>query len=127
MRPRLAPQDVPAVPLAIAIQVLGHPTRVGPPGLVMPPVVVAVRFPAAIVVEGPFAAIVAPIITDDDRIAPVAMTAPMIVPITAAALPIPGSAMDPDGNAGVDPGEGRSGPEAGERSAGAVGKSGSAA
>src|SRR5438874_13448951 len=55
--PRLAAQHVAAEPRALAILVTAHPCRIGPVRTVVPPVVVAVGRPAAVVVERPFAAV----------------------------------------------------------------------
>src|SRR5438874_3769126 len=54
---RLASQHIAAEPLPLAILVAPHPGRVGAVGTVVPPVVVAIGRPAAVVVQRPFAAV----------------------------------------------------------------------
>src|SRR5438445_1879738 len=53
----LAGQDIPAEPLPLAVLVAPHPCRISAVGPVVPPVVVAVRREAAVVVERPLAAV----------------------------------------------------------------------
>src|SRR5205809_6151940 len=98
---RLASQHVAAEPLPLAILIAPHPGWVGAIGPVVPPVVVAIGRPAAVVVQRPFAAIpvhhhVAAAAVDAAAIAVAVVAARVAAEARRAAEPVGGRRGSPD-------------------------------